>query len=92
MTNDTEYIHNKILPMLLCIMEDSPYKFRYLEKLEDALFKNPIIAFRFGSYDFHFMRRGRNNVWRHKCGASPNISYWSEDIYNPWVGESPDIY
>lgn len=69
---------------------------RYSQGVDELLDKNPnfrlvsradlvlgkeYVAYRYGSTDFHFMKRGKNGHWRHKMGSDPVQVVSTKDVF-----------
>jgi hypothetical protein len=59
----------------------SEYNLTLVNKSEMVLGKR-YIAFRYGSDDFHFMKRNEKGHWRHKMGNQKAISISQKNVFN----------
>lgn len=68
-----------------CMLEEFP-TLRVVNSLDEVKPTEYAILFRFSpDGDFHFLRRGRDNHWRHKMGSSYYINtIKTKDIFEPW--------
>ena len=56
---------------------------RVIKSVQDAQPDEYIIAFRVADDDFHFIKRGMNNVWYSKCGGAPIRRLTTEEVFAP---------
>jgi hypothetical protein len=79
------------------ILKDFPNA-RLIDNTQDLMPNEYMVAFRLSRDDFHFMKRGKNGVWREKRGSQSEIrivpksvvfgEVWSPDRYdNGYQGE-----
>lgn len=51
------------------------------------------IVFRYGSFDFHFMKRNKTGHWRHKQGLTPVAAIAQKKVFaDEWVNPDGDTY
>lgn len=60
------------------MLEDFP-TLRVIDRTDDAHDNETVIVFRLSSDgDFHYIKRGKNHLWYHKCGGSEEINIMPE--------------
>jgi hypothetical protein len=55
---------------------------RVIKSVKDAQPDEYVIAFRVADYDFHFIKRGMNNVWYSKYGGAPIRRLTTEEVFS----------
>lgn len=55
----------------------------------DMVLGKEYVAYRYGAYDFHFMRRNKLGYWRHKMGGSAVKAISTKDVFaRTWESDS----
>ena len=63
-----EYLEKSVTSMLRDFKD-----LRVINDIKELTEEEYAIAYRVGNMDFHYMRRGDNGIWYHKCGGMDDI-------------------